>query len=104
MKAFKARLISVQNGDQPYGAVVARGDGVVGYGLSRVRELGEGAGHAERVAVRAAQERLGTTDLSGCEMYSTSRPCRACESAAAEANIARMYYGRDPTDAGVPRP
>jgi tRNA(Arg) A34 adenosine deaminase TadA len=98
------RLVSIQNGDQPYGAVVARRGVAVGHGPSRVRELGEGAGHAERVAIRMAQARLGKADLSGCELYSTSPPCRACESAAAEAKIARMYYGRDPTDAGVPRP
>jgi tRNA(Arg) A34 adenosine deaminase TadA len=106
--AFKMQWIAVQAGDQPYGAVIAHSaaheKGIVGHGVSRVRELGETAGHAELQAIRKAQERLGVTDLSGYEMYSTSRPCRACESAAAEAKIARMYYGRDAIDAGPPSP
>jgi guanine deaminase len=105
--AFKMQWIAVQAGDQPYGAVIAHGvaleKGIAGYGVSRVRELGESAGHAEREAIRRARENLRTTDLSGHVIYSTSRPCRACESAAAEASIARMYYGRDAADAGAPR-
>jgi tRNA(adenine34) deaminase len=106
--AFKQLNIAITAGDQPYGAVIVHGAelqrGVVGAGRSRVRELGALAGHAEVQAVRNAQERLGTTDLSGYVMYSTSRPCRACERAAAEAKIARVYFGEAPTDAGAPRP
>ena len=75
---------------------------IVGWGPSRVRELGEWAGHAEREAMRDAQRRLAREDLSGCVMYSTSRPCGACQRAAAQAKIARMYYGPDATDAGTP--
>jgi tRNA(Arg) A34 adenosine deaminase TadA len=36
-------------------------------------------------------------------LYSSSRPCSACEAAAYEAKVARMYYGQDATDAGSPR-
>jgi guanine deaminase len=59
--------------------------------------------HAEREAIREAQARLGSSDLSGCVLYSSSRPCAACEAAAAQANVARMYHGRDATDAGRPQ-
>jgi tRNA(Arg) A34 adenosine deaminase TadA len=59
--------------------------------------------HAEREAIRDAQAKLGRADLSGCVMYSTSRPCADCERAAAQANLARMYFGANATDAGVPR-
>jgi tRNA(Arg) A34 adenosine deaminase TadA len=36
-------------------------------------------------------------------LYSSSRPCAACETAAAQANVARMIHGRDSIDAGRPR-
>ena len=52
-------------GDQAYGAVVVRNGEIVGWGPSRVRELGEWAGHAEREAMRDAQRRLARDDLSG---------------------------------------
>ena len=59
-------------------------------------------GHAEREAIRDAQRRTRRDDLSGCAMYSTSRPCNACQRAAAQAKVARMYYGPEATDAGAP--
>jgi len=94
---------AVRAGDQPYGAVVVREAEIVGWGPSRVRELGEWIGHAEREAMRDAQRRLARDDLSDCAMYSTSRPCSACERAAAQVNLNRMYFGPDAADAGEPR-
>jgi tRNA(Arg) A34 adenosine deaminase TadA len=100
--AFAMRDKAVAAGDQPYGAVVARDGEIVGWGPSRVRELGEWVGHAEREAMRDAQRRLGSEDLSGCVMVSTARPCASCQRAAAQARLARMYHGRDAADAGKP--
>jgi tRNA(adenine34) deaminase len=76
---------------------------IIGWGPSRVVVDNNESAHAERVALRDAQDRLGRTDLAECVMYSTSRPCAACEQAAAAAGLARMYYGKDATDAGAPR-
>ena len=63
--AFDMKEKAVRAGDQPYGAVVVRNGEIVGWGPSRVRELGEWAGHAEREAMRDAQRRLARSDLSG---------------------------------------
>jgi tRNA(adenine34) deaminase len=90
-------------GDQPYGAVLVLGGAVVGHGPSRVVQLGDPTAHAEREAIRDAQRQLGRSSLAGSMLYSTSRPCRLCEAAAAGANVARMIYGEELHDAGVPR-
>ncbi|MGB9368103.1 MAG: nucleoside deaminase [Xanthobacteraceae bacterium] len=100
--AFLMKEHAIATGDQAYGAVVVRNGEIVGWGPSRVREHGEWAGHAEREAIRDAQRRIRRDDLSGCAMYSTSRPCGTCQRAAAQAKIARMYYGSEATDAGAP--
>ena len=89
-------------GDQPYGAVLVAGGIVIGEGPSRVIKLGDPTAHAEREAIRDAQRRLGRTVLAGSVLYSTSRPCRLCEVAAAEAGVARMVYGEELNDAGAP--
>jgi len=89
-------------GDQPYGAVLVFGDIVIGEGPSRVIKLGDPLAHAEREAIRDAQRRLGRNVLAGSVLYSTSRPCRLCAAAAAEASVARMVYGAELNDAGVP--
>jgi tRNA(adenine34) deaminase len=101
--AFAMRREAEHKGDQPYGAVVVRDDAIVGWGPSRVVSRNDATAHAEREAIRDAQARLRTRDLSGCQMYSTSRPCPLCERAAAEAGIGRMFYGEGGADAGAPR-
>jgi tRNA(adenine34) deaminase len=100
--AFRMKEHAITAGDQAYGAVVVQAGNIIGWGPSRVRELGESVGHAEREAIRDAQRRTRREDLSGCAMYSTSRPCGACQRAAVQAKIARMYYGPEATDAGAP--
>jgi tRNA(Arg) A34 adenosine deaminase TadA len=94
---------AVSWGDQPYGAVLVIEGTLVGEGPSRVVKDGDSDAHAERVAIRDAQHRLGRKDLSGAVLYSTSRPCRLCEAAAAEAKVSRMYFGPTLIDAGAPR-
>ena len=91
-------------GDQAYGAVLVADGAIVGEGPSRVVKRGDPTAHAERDAIRDAQRRLGRTSLAGSVLYSTSRPCRQCEIAAAEAQVARMIYGEGLNDAGQPRP
>ena len=101
--AFKMRDESVRTGDQAYGAVVVKEGRTIGFGRSRVVSKKDWTAHAEREAIREAQAQFGRTDLAGCLLYSSSRPCSACEAAAAQASIARMYYGSEATDAGAPR-
>jgi tRNA(Arg) A34 adenosine deaminase TadA len=102
-EAFRMRDEAVRAGDQAYGAVVVRDGRIVGYGPSRVVSKKDWTAHAEREAIRDAQARLGRGDLTGCLLYASSRPCPACEAAAAQANIARMYYGSEATAGGASR-
>ena len=89
-------------GDQPFGAVVLRGDEIIGEGPSRVIVANDPTAHAEMEAIRDAARRLRSPDLAGCVLVSTSRPCRMCEAAAKWARIARMVHGDTLTDAGAP--
>jgi tRNA(Arg) A34 adenosine deaminase TadA len=93
---------AVDGGDQPFGAVVVKDGLIVGYGPSRVVLDRNPDAHAERVALWDAQKRLGRKDMSGAVIYSTSRPCTACQEALARANIVRMYVGPEGADAGRP--
>ena len=95
---------ALSSGDQPYGAVLVLDGALVGNGPSRVVALADPTAHAEREAIRDARRRLGRASLAGSILYSTSRPCRACETAAAEAGVARMIHGPDLSDAGRPTP
>jgi tRNA(adenine34) deaminase len=101
-EARRMKSAAVAAGDQPYGAVLVQSGEIRGWGPSRVvLERNENA-HAERVAIREAQKSLGRSDLSGSILVSTSRPCAACEAAAAAAGVSRMIFG-DGVDGGRPR-
>ena len=64
----------------------------VGEGRSQQKTLYDPTAHGEIVAIRDACKRLGTTDLSGCEIYTTCEPCLLCVSAIWWAKISKMYY------------
>jgi tRNA(Arg) A34 adenosine deaminase TadA len=76
----------------PFGAVVVRGDTVVGRGCNRVTSTLDPTAHAEVVAIRDACANLGTFDLEGCDLYASCEPCPMCLSAAYWARVDRLYY------------
>ncbi len=102
-RAEALRDEAVRAGDQPFGAVVLRGDAIVGAAPSRVVTATDPTAHAEMEAIRDAARALRTRDLAGCVLVSTSRPCRMCEAAAGWAGISRMVYGAALADGGAPR-
>jgi tRNA(Arg) A34 adenosine deaminase TadA len=102
-RAFDMRRISVERGDQAYGAVIVKDGRIVGEGISAVITANDPTAHAEMQGIRDAARRLRTRDLSGCEMYGTSRACPMCEAGAYWARVARLYYGESITDAGAPK-
>jgi len=79
-------------GALPYGAVVVRGDEIVGEGLNKAVKLHDPTSHGEVEAIRDACKRLATTDLSGCDLYTTAEPCSMCVATMHVSGIARLYY------------
>ena len=47
--------------------------------------------HSGLLAVRDAARRLGTRDLSQCEVYSTATPCAMCQGALYWARVRRVF-------------
>lgn len=84
-------------GEVPVGAVVVRGDEVVGRGFNAPIGSHDPSAHAEMTALRDAARRLGNYRLPGCSLYVTLEPCVMCAGAIQHARIARLIYGaRDP--------
>jgi len=100
-REMKARALAA--GDQGYGAVVVKAGRIVGLGPSRVVTAGDPTAHAEMEAIRDAARRLGSRDLPGCLLYSTSHPCAMCEAAAYWAGLDALIHGTALTDAGRPQ-
>ena len=99
MEAIRLSEDNVRNGGGPFGAVIARDGEIVGTGTNRVTPDCDPTAHAEVNAIRDAASRLGTFDLSGCEIYSSCEPCPMCLGAIYWAHLDRLYYGNDKHDA-----
>lgn len=102
-RAFDLRKLAVERGDQPYGAVIVSAGRIVGEGVSAVITTPDPTAHAEIQAIRDAARRLKSRDLSGAEMYGTSRACPMCEAAAYWAGVLRLWYGESIAGGEAPR-
>jgi len=102
MKAFEMKRKAVAAGDQAYGAVVVKDDRIISAAPSRVVTNVDPTAHAEMEALRDAAVHLGSRDLSGCVLFSSSPPCPMCEAAAFWAHIENLYYGDPIRDGGAP--
>ena len=77
----------------PFGAVIVKDGVVVGKGHNQVVKNNDPTCHGEMMAIHKACKKLGTFDLSGCELYTTGEPCPMCMAAILWANIGKVYYG-----------
>ena len=97
--AIALSIENVRNGGGPFGAVIARDGEVVATGVNRVTANCDPTAHAEVSAIRAAAAKLGTFDLSGCEIYTSCEPCPMCLGAIYWAHLDKIYYGGTKSDA-----
>ena len=77
----------------PFGAVIVKDGEVIASGHNRVLSSNDSTCHGEIDAIRKAESKLGTYDLTGCELYTTGEPCPMCLAAILWANINKVYYG-----------
>ena len=98
-EAIKLSAESVRSGGGPFGAVIVRNGEIIARGENRVTVCNDPTAHAEVSAIREAAARLGTYDLSGCEIYSSCEPCPMCLGAIYWARLDRLYYAGTRADA-----
>ena len=83
----------------PFGAVVVKGNRIVGRGCNQVTSSNDPTAHAEIVAIRDACKRLKTFELDGCDLYTSCEPCPMCLSAMYWARLNSVFYGNTRKDA-----
>jgi len=80
-------------GEVPVGALVVRGDQVLGEGWNQPVALRDPTAHAEILALRSAAQKIGDYRLGGATLYVTLKPCPMCAAAISHARIARLVFG-----------
>ena len=98
-EAIRLASANVENGGGPFGAVIVRGGEIIATGVNRVTANCDPTAHAEVSAIRAAAQKLGTFNLSGCDIYSSCEPCPMCLGAIYWARLDRLFYGNTKADA-----
>ncbi len=98
-KAIEIAADSIDNGGGPFGAVIVKDGELIAVGNNRVTSDNDPTAHAEVQAIRNAANKLGTFNLSGCEIYTSCEPCPMCLGAIYWARLDKVYYGADKNDA-----
>lgn len=83
----------------PFGAIVVKGNKIVGRGCNQVTSANDPTAHAEIVAIREACRRLKSFRLDDCDLYASCEPCSMCLSAIYWARIRAVFYGNTRKDA-----
>lgn len=88
-----------QNAGGPFGAVIVRDGIIVAEGFNRVTSSHDPTAHAEIVAIREACKKLGTFQLTDCEIYTSCEPCPMCLAAIYWARPKAIYFANTKHDA-----
>lgn len=100
-KAIELAAQAEAHGEVPVGAVLVKGNEVIGEGYNRSIMDSDPTAHAEMVAIRNAADKTGNYRLSGSTLYVTLEPCLMCAGAMVHARVDRLVYGASDPRTGV---
>ena len=83
----------------PFGAVIVKKGKIVGSSGNKVFTNCDPTAHAEVMAIRDACKNLQSTDLSGCQIYTSAEPCPLCTAAIYWSKIEAVYYSNTEEEA-----
>jgi tRNA(adenine34) deaminase len=100
-RALELARAAAARGEVPVGALLVRGDEVLGEGANCPIGTHDPTAHAEIHALRAAGARVGDYRLPGTTLYVTPEPCIMCASALVHARVSRVVFGAWDPKAGA---
>ena len=83
----------------PFGAIIVKKGKIVGSSGNKVFTNCDPTAHAEVMAIRDACKNLQSTDLSGCQIYTSAEPCPLCTAAIYWSKIEAVYYSNTEEEA-----
>lgn len=86
----------------PVGAIIVRGQRIIGSAHNLCQQLRDPTAHAEMLAITQAAEAVGDWRLEECVLYVTLEPCPMCTGAILQARIPQVVFGAaDPKGGAV---
>lgn len=99
-EAILQATIAEKLGEVPIGAVIVRGEEIIGRGYNLRETSQDATSHAEIVAIREASVAIGSWRLLDCRLYVTLEPCPMCAGAIVQSRIPQVIYGTADPKAG----
>ena len=90
-EALQEARSAMAEDEVPVGAVVVKDGGIVARAHNLSRQQNDPTLHAEVLALREAQQQLGS--LAGCTLYVTMEPCAMCAGAMVLTKLPRLVFG-----------
>jgi tRNA(adenine34) deaminase len=100
-RALDLARLAAQHNEVPVGAVLVRGDEVIGEGRNGPIASHDPTAHAEIVALRDGAQRLANYRLEQTTLYVTLEPCVMCMGAVLNARVSRVVFGAWDQKAGA---
>jgi tRNA(Arg) A34 adenosine deaminase TadA len=92
-QAIALSVKAVENGNEPFGAVLVKDDKVVYTNENQIYTRHDPTFHAEMGLIRRFVEETGITDLKDYTLYSSCEPCFMCSGAMVWVNLGRLVFG-----------
>lgn len=87
------KLAKSMKGEIAVGAVVVKDDEVIASAFNSKEKDCDVTSHAEILAIREAEKKLGRWRLEDCDLYVTLEPCPMCAWAIINSRIKNVYFG-----------
>jgi len=100
-EALKEAKLAFEAGEIPIGCVIVHQGKIIGRGHNLRESSQQALDHAEVIAIRQANQYLGSWRLADCQLFVTLEPCPMCAGAIINARIPAVYYGAADLKAGV---
>ena len=86
-------LASLAHGEIAVGAVVVKNGEIIAEAFNKKEQDNDVTSHAEILAIREAEQKLGNWRLEDCDLYVTLEPCPMCAWVIIGSRIKNVYFG-----------
>ena len=97
-RAIELSQSAVQNGNEPFGAVLVKDNKIVFENENQIYTQNDPTFHAEFGLIRRFVKETGITDLSDYTLYSSCEPCCMCCGAMVWTKLGRLVYAASDID------
>ena len=89
LQAEQAKL----HNEVPVGAVLVREDKLISLASNQKEKMMDPTAHAEILAIRKGNQKLGSWRLNDCTLFVTLEPCLMCLAVCQQSRIKHVVYG-----------